>query len=383
MDLNRQTIKRILFIVFVSIVMIYGILNFKMVVSLLGHVISVLGPFLVGLCLAFLLNLIMVPLERGWMRRFQKPKRREAAERVKRPLCLILSILILLGIVFAVCFIILPQITRTAADIVNMMPDYLKNVERSWNGLRTELKNYSVVLPPLALSQNEVLETAAEWLASGWEIIFDKTIGVTASIASGVFDFFVAFVFSIYLLAGKERLLSQAKKLFIAFLPEESTTAVFGFVGRVNTTFISFVTGQLTEALIIGLLCFIGMSVFGIPYAPAVSVLVGVTALIPVFGAFFGTAVGAMLILAVSPVKAVWFVVFVIILQQLEGNIIYPHVVGKSVGLPGIWVLLAVSVGGSAFGVVGMLFSVPVCSIIYVSLSELVQRRLKQKSCKS
>ncbi len=382
MDLNRQTMKRILFIVFVSIVMIYGILNFEVVLSLIGKVISILRPFIVGLCLAFLLNLIMGPLERRWMRMFKKPKRIATAERIKRPLCLILSILILMGIIFAVCFIILPQITRTVADIVNMMPGYLKNVERSWNDLRVELEKYSIMLPPLALSQNEVLGTAAGWLASGWEIIFDKTIGMTASIASGVFDFVVAFVFSIYLLAGKERLLLQAKKLFVALLPEKKAVSFFGFIGRVNTTFISFVTGQLTEAVIIGLLCFIGMSVFSIPYAPAVSVLVGVTALIPVFGAFIGTAVGALLILAVSPIKAIWFVVFIIILQQLEGNIIYPHVVGKSVGLPGMWVLFAVSVGGSAFGVLGMLFSVPVCSIIYVSLSEFVQRRLKQKNCK-
>lgn len=380
MDLDRRSIKKILFIIFVSIVMVCAILNFNAVLAMIGRLFSILTPFIVGLCLAFLINLILRPMERRWMKIWRKPKRRAVAERAKRPVCLVLSILIVLGIVFAVCFIILPQLTRTVADIVNMMPGYLKRLDGWWESLREELEQYSVVLPQINLAQNGVLGKLGDWLASGWQSIFDKTIGVTASIASAVFDFVVGFAFSIYLLAGKERLLAQLRKMILAILPRQKASALFVYADKVNSIFNSFVTGQLTEAVIIGLLCFIGMLIFGMPYAPAVSVLVGVTALIPVFGAFIGTAVGALLILAISPMKALWFVIFIIVLQQLEGNIIYPHVVGKSVGLPGIWVLFAVSVGGSAFGVAGMLLSVPVCSILYLSLTEFVQKRLKEKN---
>ncbi len=380
MDLDRRSIRKILFIIFVSIVMVCAILNFNAVLAMIGQLFSILTPFIVGLCLAFLINLILRPMERRWMKIWKKPKQRAAAERAKRPVCLILSILIVLGTVFAVCFIILPQLTRTVADIVNMMPGYLKRLDGWWEGLRKELEQYSVMLPQISLAQNGVLGRLGDWLANGWQSIFDKTIGVTASIAAGVFDFVVGFAFSIYLLAGKERLLAQLRKIILALLPREKALSLFAYADRVNGIFNSFVAGQLTEALIIGLLCFVGMLIFSMPYAPVVSVLVGVTALIPVFGAFIGTAVGALLILAISPVKALWFVVFIIVLQQLEGNIIYPHVVGKSVGLPGIWVLFSVSVGGSAFGVAGMLLAVPICSILYLSLTEFVQKRLKEKN---
>lgn len=146
----------------------------------------------------------------------------------------------------------------------------------------------------------------------------------------------------------------------------EKMQKLLDMLDLINRTFTNFITGQLTEAVIIGALCFIGMSIFRMPYAPAISVLVGFTALIPVFGAFIGTAIGAFLILLVKPIQAVWFVVFIIVLQQFEGNLIYPKVVGKSVGLPGIWVLVAVTIGGNAMGVVGMLISVPLCSVLYV-----------------
>ena len=150
-----------------------------------------------------------------------------------------------------------------------------------------------------------------------------------------------------------------------------------------NDSFSHFVAGQVVEAIIIGILCFIGMLILGLPYASVVSVLVGVTALIPVLGAYIGTAVGAFLILVESPIKALWFIVFIIVLQQLEGNLIYPHVVGKSVGLPGIWVLAAVTVGGNIYGVMGMLVSVPLCSVIYVYLSEKVRAGLKKRRGKA
>ena len=172
-------------------------------------------------------------------------------------------------------------------------------------------------------------------------------------------------------------------KVLNAVMNPEKLDKLLNLLRLANKTFTNFITGQLTEAVIIGALCFIGMTIFRMPYAPAISVLVGFTALIPVFGAFIGTAVGAFLILLVKPIQAVWFVIFIIVLQQFEGNLIYPKVVGKSVGLPGIWVLVAVTVGGNAMGVMGMLISVPLCSVLYAVSREAVNNKLKMKRIKS
>lgn len=175
-------------------------------------------------------------------------------------------------------------------------------------------------------------------------------------------------------------MLNNVKKLYMLFYPESKAKSLIEILRLSNKTFTNFVTGQFTEAIIIGVLCFIGMVILKIPFALIISVLVGFTALIPVFGAFIGTFVGVFLIIMVAPIKAVWFVIFIVVLQQLEGNLIYPRVVGKSVGLPGIWVLLSVTVGGSVFGIVGMLISVPVCSVLYTLLSRTVNKRLKNKN---
>ena len=210
--------------------------------------------------------------------------------------------------------------------------------------------------------------------------IVDKTLDFTGTLVSGIVNLIIALAFSFYLLAQKEKLSSNTKKVLFAFFPKKKVTNLLNIIELTDQTFTNFVSGQLLEAVIIGVLCFIGMLIFGMPYAAVISVLVGFTALIPVFGAFIGTAIGAFLILFVSPVKAIWFVVFIIILQQLEGNLIYPKVVGKSVGLPGILVLTAVSIGGSLMGVLGILISVPVCAVLYTLLKRAVNLISKNKT---
>ena len=214
-------------------------------------------------------------------------------------------------------------------------------------------------------------------------MLFNTTASVAGSIVTAVMNFVIAFAFSIYILAQKETLKRQSMKVLTAVMKPEKLDKLLNLLRLANKTFTNFITGQLTEAVIIGVLCFIGMTIFRMPYAPAISVLVGFTALIPVFGAFIGTAVGAFLILLVKPIQAVWFVIFIIVLQQFEGNLIYPKVVGKSVGLPGIWVLVAVTVGGNAMGVMGMLISVPLCSVLYAVSREAVNNKLKMKRIKS
>lgn len=377
MELNKQTIKKILWIIFFSVLMIACAMNFSAVVMILKKIISLLSPFILGIVIAFLLNLLLRPLEKGWLWLWRKSKHPDRVAKAKRPVCLVFCLLIFFGLLFAVFFIIVPQLADTIADFVSRLPKALQQLDTWWLGLQTKFDAYSIVLPEINLGQTDALDNLLGIVKDGGQALLNATVTVTSSIVSAVFDVIVGFVCSIYLLSGKERLCAQAKKLFSAILPQNRAAALFSFADRVNTTFTAFMTGQITEAFILGTLCLIGMLIFGFPYPLAIAVLICVSALIPVFGALIGTVIGALLILAISPAQAFWFVVFIIVLQQIEGNVIYPHVVGKSVGLPGIWVLLAVTVGGGAFGMIGMLLAVPTCSLIYISLTQFVRKRTK------
>ena len=208
------------------------------------------------------------------------------------------------------------------------------------------------------------------------------SLGVASTVAGTITSLVLGIVFAIYILLKKEDLRRQIKKVMRAYLPEKKEKKIIEISELSNKIFGNFITGQCLEAVIIGVLCFIGMLLLNIPYASTISVLVGFTALIPVFGAFIGTIVGAFLILMVSPTKAIIFIIFILILQQLEGNLIYPKVVGKSVGLPGIWVLVAVTIGASVYGILGMLISVPLCSILYSIIRTNVNDKIDQKNKK-
>ena len=209
--------------------------------------------------------------------------------------------------------------------------------------------------------------------------MINKTIGVTSNVLSGLFNFVIGFVLSIYILASKEKLCRQGARLLRVILPEAACDRIFRVLAMSSGVFTKFISGQCVEALILGALCYIGMLIFRMPYALMISALIAVTALIPVFGAFIGTSVGALMILLISPLKAVGFVLFIIILQQIESNVIYPRVVGNSVGLPGIWVLLSVTLFGSIFGAVGLLLGVPFCAVLYCLVRDFVKKREAEK----
>ena len=240
-----------------------------------------------------------------------------------------------------------------------------------------------MVLPEFQLDVYTLRDTMVHFITNYGDTFLNKTIGITTSLFSVIINLVLAFVFSLYLLAQKEHLCHQARSVINAVFSEAKAKKIREIAALTNRTFTHFVTGQLTEALILGSLCFVGMSLFRMPYAPVISVLIGFSALIPIFGAIIGALVGAFLILLVSPAKAFWFLIFLLILQQLEGNLIYPRVVGKSVGLPGIWVLAAVTIGGSIFGLIGMLLCVPLCSVLYALARQAVRERLKKKGLPS
>lgn len=361
MELSKKTVKRILLIITFTVLLIWAIYNHKLLFKYIGELYSLISPFVIGLCIAYVVNVIMRPIERLWMKLLSKCKGKWV-EKMKCPICLLLSILLVIGIILAVIFIIMPELSDSVSSLVSMVPSYVSEVESWWEALALRLDKYGVELPQFSFDTDKFIQI----LKDGGTAVLNTTLSATTSIVTAVINIVLALAFSIYVLAQKETLKRQSKKVLAKLMKPEKMQKLLDMLDLINRTFTNFITGQLTEAVIIGVLCFIGMSIFRMPYAPAISVLVGFTALIPVFGAFIGTAIGAFLILLVKPIQAVWFVVFIIVLQQFEGNLIYPKVVGKSVGLPGIWVLVAVTIGGNAMGVVGMLISVPLCSVLYV-----------------
>ena len=361
MELSKKTVKRILLIITFTVLLIWAIYNHKLLFKYIGELYSLISPFVIGLCIAYVVNVIMRPIERLWMKLLSKCKGKWV-EKMKRPICLLLSILLVIGIILAVVFIIMPELSDSVSSLVSMVPSYVSEVESWWEALALRLDKYGVELPQFSFDTDKFIQI----LKDGGTAVLNTTLSATTSIVTAVINIVLALAFSIYVLAQKETLKRQSKKVLAKLMKPEKMQKLLDMLDLINRTFTNFITGQLTEAVIIGALCFIGMSIFRMPYAPAISVLVGFTALIPVFGAFIGTAIGAFLILLVKPIQAVWFVVFIIVLQQFEGNLIYPKVVGKSVGLPVIWVLFAVTIGGNAMGVVGMLISVPLCSVLYV-----------------
>lgn len=361
MELSKKTVKRILLIITFTVVLIWGIYNHKLLLNYLGSAYALIRPFVIGLCMAYVVNVIMRPIERMWMKALSKCKGKWV-KKLKRPICLLLSILLIIGIILAVVFLILPELSDSVSSLVSMIPSYAAEIEGWWDALSARLVKYGVDLPRFSFEPDKLID----FLKDGGTAVINTTLSATTSIVTAVINFVLALAFSVYVLAQKETLKRQSEKVLARIMKPERKKKLIALLALVNRTFTNFITGQLTEAVIIGALCFIGMAIFSMPYAPAISVLVGFTALIPVFGAFIGTAIGAFLILLVEPIQALWFIVFIIVLQQFEGNLIYPKVVGKSVGLPGIWVLVAVTIGGNAMGVIGMLISVPLCSVLYV-----------------
>ncbi len=380
-EFNRHTIPYVLAIIAFAIVLYWSLSHTKSLYASLTWLYKLFTPIITGGCIAFILNVPMHGLEKIWKKLFAK-KGGRLADKFRRPVCLILSLLLVVGILFAVVFMILPEFTSSLKSLINSIPRLASNLEGWWDGILEFADEYGAVLPDLTVDTDKLMEMALSIFNSLFgtgNSLFNQTINFTGTIISGIASFFVAFIFAIYLLAEKEKLAANAKRTLYAYISEKKSDRLVELASMTNKTFFSFVTGQLTEAIILGILCFIGMQIFSFPYPIVVSVLVGVTALIPLFGAFIGTAIGAFLILLINPVKALWFVVFIIILQQLEGNLIYPKVVGKSVGLPGLWVLLSVTVFGRAFGMLAMLVSVPLCAVVYNVFRTAVADRITKR----
>lgn len=404
MQLDKENIKKIVGIVSFAILLNWGLKNTDFLGRLLGLLVGLILPFLIGGALAFIINVPMRFLERTlfekpYARRQKQPQKGKGKQstlqaakkknppfwyRAKRPLSLVLSLVLVIGVMFIGMFLIVPEIANSVVTIANSLRSFPEQLH-SWSQKLMEwTPQIALWLEQLDLNLDsinwqQVLTEVASFLQNGAGNVLSTTVNVAASIFNGVVTAFLAIVFSFYLLTNKEKLGSQIKQLLYAVLKEEHADYIIRVGRMANKTFANFLSGQCVEAVILGSLFFVSMSILQFPYALMISVLIGFTALIPVFGAFIGCAVGAFLILLVSPIRAFWFIVLFLCLQQFEGNIIYPKVVGNSVGLPAMWVLVAVTLGGSMMGVVGMLIYIPLFSVFYSLIRETVWMRLHKK----
>lgn len=347
---------------------------------LLGGVQVALGllkPFFIGFAIAFVLNIPYTAILDG-LNRMDKNRK---LGKLKNPIAIIGAYLLCIGIIFGVFAIIIPELGRSINSLISNSDKYIDNIQGfllwlsqfdfSW----LEELDFNEIINSLKAEITTFLNKSINALST----VFPQLFSMTASVIGIVANFFIALIVSIYLLVGKDNLCRQVKKLTYAFLPQRWAEECVSVAKLSSQCFSNFVTGQLLEACILGLLCFVGMTIFRFEYAFLISIMVGVSAIIPVVGAFIGTVPGVMLLLFVEPMQAIWFVVFIVVLQQIEGNLIYPKVVGESVGLPALWVLMGIVVGGGLGGVLGMLLGVPVFTVLYKLIGQITQDRLERK----
>lgn len=379
MNLDKENVKKIKGLILFTVLIFVALWNYRLLYAGLKLIGRVLLPFVLGGAIAFVLNVPMGFVEE---RLFRKTKfgQTKAGQKLARPVSFLISVLFVIGIVSIVIFVVVPELGYTIGNLGKTIQEFIPKVQAWAVKLFDDNPELVAQIQGIEFEWDQILGNLVNFFKNGAGSVLDTTYAAAKSIVSGVYTFFIAFVFSCYILLQKEHLSVQVRKLMYAFLPRDWTEIFIALGGVSHKTFTSFLTGQCLEAVILGFMFFVVMTIFGLPYALLIAVLIAFTALIPIFGAFIGCAVGALLIFMISPMKALIFVILFLVLQQVEGNFIYPHVVGNSVGLPSIWVLVAVSVGASLMGVVGMLIFIPIVSVVYTMLRGIVNRRLKEKN---
>lgn len=374
MEWNKQTIKGLLAVVCGGVAFYWVLQNLWALGGAVGWLLGILAPFLLGGAIAFILNVPMRAIERNLM------PRAKSAARFRRPLALVLALVGVLGVLALASWVIGPGIAEAVMSIVNQIPQAAKRLQEQLLELEKYLPQLEAIIAELEIDWGEISRKAIA-VAQAWGSgLLSSGSGLIGGVVSGVSTFVIGLIFSFYILLQKEKLSRQARQVFYAILPERRADRLLDVLRLAERTFSSFLSGQCLEACILGTLFVVAMTLFQIPYALLVGVLIALTALIPIVGAFIGCAVGVLLIAIDDPWKALWFIVLFLVLQQVEGNLIYPHVVGSSVGLPSIWVLFAVTLGGSLMGILGMLVFIPVCSVLYALFRGYVKDRLAQKA---
>ncbi len=373
MEFNKKNIRTIVLIIFSCILFYLGIKNIGIVADSVRSVIGVVSPFILGAAIAFILNVPMTRIE-YWL--FHRTIR---LKKGRRALSFVLTLALVIGVIIIAMYIIIPQIAETLQSIATQLPDAF-NAAQDWIYARMSYwKALQDVLEKLTVNWNEIIRNLSTLMQDAAAAMVNSGVSAVGNIIGAIVNFFIGFVFAVYLLMAKEKLAGQGKQVVYALFKETTAQKILYVCSLSSRTFSRFISGQCLEACILGLMFFVAMSVLRMPYAMLIAVLIAFTALIPMVGAFIGCVIGALLILMVSPLKALIFVIMFSVLQQIEGNLIYPHVVGSSIGLPSIWVLVAVTVGANVMGVAGMILFIPICSVLYSLFRFFVKSRLKEK----
>lgn len=362
-----------------AIALIWALWNYSVSLELLGKIYNILLPFIIGGCMAFIVNVLMNKLERIWRRVFKHG----VVTKFERPVCLVTSLVLIFGFLAFFVLTIVPELQASAKLLVKLLPPALEKLDVY---LQQKAQEFSFSADELAFVQaqaNELYKTLLDYLQNNKRMLLEQTVLATASLIDVFTNCVIGFVAAVYCLLEKHRLVRNFKRVLFAFCSKENAAYILRCLKTTEQIFRGFVSGQLVVALLLGLMYFIGMTVLGFPYATVISLLVAVLSLIPILGSFISALIGCFLILVAAPEKIWYFIIFYIVLQRIEGDLLYPKIVGKAVGLSELWVLAAVTIGASLGGIVGMIICVPLFSVLYALLADKVKKRLAEKNLRN
>lgn len=373
MEISKQSKKHLMQIIAFAILLYCGIEHFRVVVAVFQFILGILMPFLIGGAIAFVLNVPMKKIEKHL---FTGNKKMDS---LRRPLAYVLTLLCVIGMLTLAMVVVIPELGNTITLLMEQIPVAIKEIQKLLAEIPKQWPALAPAIEELNVDWSSLSTAAVNFVQSIASGVVSSGVGFFSGIVNGVTTFVIGFTFSIYVLFQKEKLASQIKQILYALCPERFSEKVLDVAKLSNQVFSSFLSGQCVEAVILGTMFVIAMTILRMPYAMLTGIVIALTALVPVFGAFIGCVVGMLLIVMVEPIQAIWFLILFLVLQQLEGNLIYPHVVGNSVGLPSIWVLAAVTIGGNLFGILGILLFIPLCSVLYALFRTYVKKRLKDR----
>ena len=380
MDLSNLSIKKIRELIVFTALLVVALWKFDVVLGVLKTIGQIIFPFILGGAIVFVINVPMSFLEKKIFENIKKENK--AARKLARPVSLLLTIVLVVGVIALVMIGVIPQLTKTMGSLMINITDFIPQIKIWIRDFFHDNREIMNLVDQVQFNPDQAIRWGISLLGNGAGNMMNTTVSAVGSVVSGLATFFIAFSFACYVLFQKEKLHVQVRKVLFAFLPKQKADAFLKVCSLTYRTFANFLTGQCLEAVILGCMFVVTLSILRMPYALLIGVLIAFTALIPIFGAFIGCAVGSFLIFMVSPKQAIIFIIVFLVLQQIEGNLIYPHVVGESVGLPSIWVLAAVTIGGNLMGIVGMLVFIPLLSVVYTIFRKVVYQRLKKRHIK-
>ena len=380
MDLSKKKKKKIRELIVFTALLVVALWKFDVVLGVLKTIGQIIFPFILGGAIVFVINVPLSFLEKKIFENIKKENK--AARKLARPVSLLLTIVLVIGVIALVMIGVIPQLTKTMGSLMINITDFIPQIKIWIRDFFHDNREIMNLVDQVQFKPDQAIRWGISLLGNGAGNMMNTTVSAVGSVVSGLATFFIAFSFACYVLFQKEKLHVQVRKVLFAFLPKQKADAFLKVCSLTYRTFANFLTGQCLEAVILGCMFVVTLSILRMPYALLIGVLIAFTALIPIFGAFIGCAVGSFLIFMVSPKQAIIFIIVFLVLQQIEGNLIYPHVVGESVGLPSIWVLAAVTIGGNLMGIVGMLVFIPLLSVVYTIFRKVVYQRLKKRHIK-